>query len=331
MLQIPPLWIAPDCITWPRFVRSIMNQSKNSVLRTGFTLIELLVVIGIIGVLVGLLLPAVQQAREAMRRSQCQNHLRQIGLALHNYHGSAQAFPAGYYTNVDASGNETGPGWGWGSAVLPQLEQAGMYEQIKFNIGIEQPANSKARVQTISVFNCPSDSKPDVWQASKRDLATGAYLSNICDFATANYVGLFGTFEPGVGGDGIFFRNSKIGLRDITDGSSTTLMVGERSFDLGEATWTGAILDAVIVPESGDGVGTGPPESSSSLVLGHTGDGYGPGDRRSHVNQFYGHHSGGVNFLLGDGHVSLVTSSLDYKLYQALTTRAGHEVVTDGI
>ena len=155
------------------------------------------------------------------------------------------------------------------------------------------------------------------------------FMANICEVASANYVGVFGTFEPGVGGDGIFFRNSAIALRDTTDGSSSTLMLGERSFRLGEATWVGAVTGAVIVPDGSDGVGTGPPESASSLVLGHSGDGYSPGNPRSHVNQFYSLHTGGVHFLFGDGHVSFLSSSLDYRVYQALTTRAGGEVVSD--
>ena len=166
-----------------------------------------------------------------------------------------------------------GPGWGWGSFLLPQLEQAPLYNQINFNVGIEQPANSAVRLQTPPMFRCPSDTAPERWQAAKRDLSTGAFVANICEVASANYIGMFGTFEPGVGGDGVFFRNSKIALKDMTDGSSSTLMVGERSFRLGEATWTGAVTSAVIVPDGSDGVGTGPPESASSLILGHSGDG----------------------------------------------------------
>lgn len=298
--------------------------------RRGFTLIELLVVIAIIGILVGLLLPAVQQAREAARRTQCRNHLKQIGLALHNYHDMLQTFPPGYISLFDAAGNDTGPGWGWSSFLLPQLEQSSLYNQINFNVGIEHSANSAVRLQKMPTFLCPSDSAPNRWQTAKRDLSTGAFQSNICEVASANYVAVFGTFEPGVDGDGVFFRNSNIKFRDLTDGSSSTLMVGERSFRLGEATWTGAVTGAVIIPDGSDGVGTGPPESAASLILGHSGDGYSPGDRRSHVNQFYSLHSGGVNFLFADGHVSFLSSSLDYRVYQALTTRASGESVSDG-
>ena len=294
----------------------------------GFTLIELLVVVAIIGIVVGLLLPAVQAAREAARRMQCQSHLKQIGLALHNYHSARKSFPPGYVSRFDATGNDTGPGWGWGSFILPQLEASPLFGRINFNVGIEHPANEVARLERVSTFLCPSDPAPDRWQTAKRDLATGNFVSNICEVASANYVGMFGTFEPGVGGDGIFFRNQTVGMRDILDGSSKTLMVGERSFDLGEATWTGAVTGAVIVPDGSDGVGTGPPESASSMILGHSGDGYSPSERRSHVNQFYSHHVGGVHFLFGDGHVSFLANSLDYRVYQSLTTRAGGETVS---
>jgi prepilin-type processing-associated H-X9-DG protein len=240
------------------------------------------------------------------------------------------AFPPGYVSLFDAVGNDTGPGWGWASLLLPQLDQGPLYNRISFNVGIEQPANSAVRLQKLPTMVCPSDTAPDRWQTASCDLSTGAFQGNICEVASANYVGMFGTFEPGVGGDGVLFRDSSIGLRDLTDGSSSTLMVGERSFHLGAATWTGAVTGAVIVPDGSDGVGTGPPESAASLILGHSGDGFSPGDRRSHVNQFHSQHSGGVHFVFGDGHVRFLSNSLDYRVYQALTTRTGGESVSDG-
>ncbi len=296
--------------------------------RQGFTLVELLVSISIIGVLVGLLLPAVQQAREAARRMQCQNNLKQIGLAFQNYHSSLRKFPPGYISNVNSTGNEIGAGWGWGTLLLPQLEQSALYNQINFTFGIEHPLNSVHRLQRLPTFLCPSDNAPDRWQVENRDLASGAFLANICEVAPSNYIGMFGTFEPGVGGDGVLFRNESLSFQSITDGTSTTLLVGERGFRLGSATWTGAVTGAVIVPDGSDGVGTGPPESASSLILGHSGDGFSPGERRSHVNQFYSEHQGGVHFLFVDGHFSFISTSTDYRVYQALSTRAGGETIS---
>ena len=305
-----------------------MQRNYQKSIRQGFTLVELLVSMSIIGALVGLLLPAVQQAREAARRMKCQNNLKQIGLSFQNYHSSLRKFPPGYISNVNSAGNEIGAGWGWGTLLLPHLEQSALYNQINFSFGIEHPLNGALRLHRLPTFLCPSDNAPDRWQTVNRDLASGAFLANICEVAPSNYIGMFGTFEPGVGGDGVLFRNQSLSFQSITDGSSSTLLVGERGFRLGQATWTGAVTGAVIVPDGSDGVGTGPPESASSLILGHSGDGFSPGDRRSHVNQFYSEHQGGVHFLFVDGHISFINTSTDYRVYQALTTRAGGETIS---
>ncbi|HEV7226297.1 MAG TPA: DUF1559 domain-containing protein [Pirellulales bacterium] len=291
-------------------------------LRQGFTLVELLVSIAIIGLLVALLLPAVQAARESARRVQCFNHLKQLGLALQNYHDAARTFPPGYISGADGSGGDTGPGWGWAAFLLPDVEQLAARQSLNFNLPVEHPANAAGRVLGFPVFRCPSDPSGPTWQVA----AGPPSNAPICTIAEANYVGVFGTTEPGVDGDGMFFRNSQISLRDITDGSSNTLMVGERSMLLGPATWVGVVAGAVIVPNPADGVGAGPPENDSGMVLGHTGDGFSPGERASHVNQFYSLHSGGgVQFLFADGHASFLSSSMDYRPYHAMTTRAGGE------
>ncbi len=292
---------------------------------SGFTLIELLVVISIIGLLIALLLPAVQQAREAARRMQCQNHLKQIGLALHVYHDAHRTFPSGYISRFDSLGNDTGPGWGWAASILPQIEQQNTSDRIQFNQSIEDPINSTIRVLRIDSYLCPSDSASQTWTAKKYDLA-GSPLAAICEVSSANYVGVFGTTEPGVDGDGVFFRNSKIRMADILDGTSSTLMVGERSFRLGPATWTGVVTSANLFPLQGS---PSPPvlNNSSGMTLGHTGDGNGPNGSTSYVNQFYSQHNGGVHFLFCDGHVGFLTSSMNYKTYLALTTRSGNEPI----
>src|SRR5665647_1254936 len=122
----------------------------------GFTLIELLVVIAIIGVLVGLILPAVQMAREASRRNQCINNLKQMGLAVHNYELAHGSLPAGYITNWYKK-QEFGPGWGWGTMLLPHMEQSALYSSFNFDFAIEHPADATARLSYVAVYLCPSD------------------------------------------------------------------------------------------------------------------------------------------------------------------------------
>jgi prepilin-type N-terminal cleavage/methylation domain-containing protein/prepilin-type processing-associated H-X9-DG protein len=297
--------------------------------RGAFTLIELLVVIAIIGALVGLLLPAVQAAREAARRAQCVNNLKQLGLALHNYDQAHRTFPSGYVSNSDAVGNDTGPGWGWAAMLLPQFEQTPVYNALNFNLAIEAAANATGRLANVNNLLCPSDPGATAYWAVHRDFTTGAPVRNICQVAPSNYVGMYGLGEPGPDGDGVFFRDSRVGLRDMTDGTAQTIVAGERSHRLGEATWAGSVTDAVMFPTDNDNIGRYVTETSSGMILGHAGEGVGPGDPGSDVNQFHSLHSGrGVNFLFGDGHVTFLKATMNYKTYRALATRAGGEVVS---
>ena len=221
-----------------------MRSSLTPRLVRGFTLIELLVVIAIIAVLIGLLLPAVQAAREAARRAQCSNNLKQIGLAMHNYHSTHDTFPPGYVTAIstDAGNPEIGPGWAWGTMLLNNLEQVPLYNTINFNLQITDPGSMTARTAILSTFLCPSNvgSGPVVVRNSMGTVLTS-------DLSAGQYVASAGQLEPGEFPDsnnGVFYRNSRNGIRDITDGSSTTLMVGERSRNVADATWVGAVPTA---------------------------------------------------------------------------------------
>src|SRR5262245_20886047 len=162
--------------------------------RRGFTLIELLVVIAIIAVLMSLLLPAVQQAREAARRTQCRNNLKQIGLALHNYHGALQVFPPGY---VDRSGNpnltpdnDLGPGWGWATFLLPHLDQSNVYDQLNINQAIGTGANAQVSLVAMPAFQCPSDGQQEPFPVYDSSFSTP-----MATVAHSNYVANNGWIE----------------------------------------------------------------------------------------------------------------------------------------
>jgi prepilin-type N-terminal cleavage/methylation domain-containing protein/prepilin-type processing-associated H-X9-DG protein len=295
----------------------------------GFSLIELLVVIAIIGTLISLLLPAVQKIREAAARMQCSNNLKQIGLALHNYHDATRSFPPGYVSAFDSAGDDTGPGWGWAALTLPHLEQQPLSNSLQFSLPIEAPTNAAGRVTAVKPYLCPSDTAPPTWPATRYD-AAGNPLAVICDVAGANYVGVFGITEPGVDGEGVFSRNSAVRIGDITDGTSQTLLVGERSFRWAASTWVGAVTGASMVPAPGS---PAPPGfwNSSGTVLGHTFEGTGgPGSPGTEVNGFTSRHPQGANFVFADGHVQFLQASMNHQVYEALSTRAGGEAVGGG-
>ena len=166
--------------------------------RRAFTLIELLVVIAIIAVLISLLLPAVQAAREAARRGQCLNNLRQLGIALHNYHSQQDCFPPGYLSLVDPiTFDNDGPGWGWAARSLGQMEQSPLYNSINLPLGVEFPANQTARLTTISSFFCPSDAtRLDIFTVVDSTTTNTTAGAPICDVASSNYVGSVGSGDP---------------------------------------------------------------------------------------------------------------------------------------
>ncbi len=194
------------------------------------------------------------------------------------------------------------------------MEQQNLYATIQLTQNIEAAANGGPRVVSQPLYICPSDAAPLTWTATKYD-AVGNPVGPICEVATANYVGVFGVTEPGVDGEGVFFRNSKIRIADILDGASQTLMVGERTFALSPSTWVGAVTGTEDFPYN-----------SSNFVLGHTGEANGPASPID-INGFSSRHGVGVNFLFGDGHISFLTGSISQPIYQALSTRAGGETI----
>ncbi len=196
--------------------------------RTAFTLVELLVVIAIIGVLVGLLLPAVQSAREAARRMQCSNNLKQIGLALHNYHDTFRSFPPGWIRSNGAGDRRYA--WSWSGAILPFIEQSALQDnsgfgEVNIHSAAADPALLKALQTPVPGYRCPSDIAP----------ATNNWLAIHSErMATSNYVGTHNSDYWDVNGDstqgGMFIENEPTRFRDVLDGTSNTFMVGERAW-----------------------------------------------------------------------------------------------------
>jgi prepilin-type N-terminal cleavage/methylation domain-containing protein/prepilin-type processing-associated H-X9-DG protein len=301
----------------------------------GVTLIEVLVVITIVSLLIGLLLPALQQAREAARRTQCAGNLKQIGLALHSYHGSISAFPPGYVSAVkpgEANYPELGPGWGWGSMILSQLEQHPLFNSINFTMQITELASFTARRTMLTVFLCPS-STPDGRVRVTGDEDQKVVL--VADLAASQYVASAGQGEveeiPG-SNNGIMFRNSYVSFRDVTDGLSGTLLAGERSRNLADATWVGAVPSGHVCTNPSWPVRDC--ATSNVMVMANTGPWPDepwvnvPNHKASKADDYWSLHPGGCNFLLGDGSVRFIKETVDPTVFSALASRAGGEVVS---
>lgn len=291
----------------------------------GFTLVELLVVITIIGILIALLLPAVQAAREAARRMQCSNNLKQIGIGLHLYHEVNAQLPAGWrgYNASNQPDPLSEPGWGWAACILPFIEQGNVARSlIHFDKSIAAPENADAAKLTLALFRCPSDTTGQPVFEWMPDEPGGATIPAL---ATSNYIGVFGTADvhdcgkPEFSGkqctaDGTFFHNSGVRFADIRDGLSQTFIAGERTLDLDYTTWVGA--------PSGDPCSPGLVVGTASNV---------PNLAADDAHNFGSRHSTGTHFLLGDGSVRLVSQYIDKDAYQHLCTRANGEVVSGSV
>jgi prepilin-type N-terminal cleavage/methylation domain-containing protein len=285
-----------------------MNTSN----RSAFTLVELLVVIAIIGILVGLLLPAVQAAREAARRIQCTNNVRQLGLATHNYESVYGRVPSGWVSN----GLSGEPGWGWSAALLPFMEGNNIANKIDWRIAIEDAIHKDVRETVVATFSCPSDPFENTFEIGED---SGVHHSTVDDgdklfrVSKSNYIAMFGTFEledSPYKGDGMYYGNSKTKFRDVTDGLSNTLMVGERSGQLGGSLWQGNIPDAA--------------EANARIV--GVAD-HAPNSPVGHFEDFRSYHTGGANFMRADCSVQWLPQTIDEEVYRAMATRSGGEAL----
>lgn len=292
----------------------------------GFTLVELLVVIAIIAILIALLLPAVQAAREAARQTQCKNNLKQIGLALHNYHDTHQGLPAGWSAYHPTTGQPYWlgrPGWGWAARLLPQLEQAQVSENlIDFDLPLLDASHAQVRTTVITPYVCPSDGEETTFVLEPGPMPKPNYAAGYVgtQVTRTNYVGVFGTVrmldagcpKGACQGNGTFVLERSFRFRNLSDGLSNTFVVGERSSQYSPSTWLGVFAGAAHAPGRIVAVAESPPNSDSSPAF-----------------TFSSYHPTGTHFLSADGSVKLISESIDLPVYHALCTRAGGEAISD--
>ena len=309
--------------------------------RAGFTLIELLVVIAILAILIGLLLPAVQKVRGAAARTQCQNNLKQIGLALHSHHDAQGNFPPGFVATA-APGGDVAPGWGWGFFALPYLEQEPLFRSApNLNAVLK---DSPVLAQVVKGYLCPADLQTLPFQVKGpggSDLLTNTGAK--VQAAPASYAAFVGGDETEVttGDDkgrfhGVFYRNSKTRLTDLTDGTSHTALVAERACGITQGTWAGAI------PQARMRLGANNPVYPLNPNMDYDPDLFGlihsnwinaTNDQSDDggTDDPSSFHPGGANHLLGDGSVRFLRNvsgvkgsppTEDRKAFWALGTRA---------
>ena len=281
-------------------------------------------VIAIIAVLIGLLLPAVQKVRAAAARSKCQNNLKQIGIGLHSHHDPVGAYPPGYRNDTV---NEK---WGWIAFLLPHVEQQGLYDQLQLgtqslDVAVGNATQRASMQNSLSIFRCPSDSAPDT--NAQRTLGTHAT-------ATSNYLGSNSSDLPARNGgtpgtnyaaDGVFYEDSEVNLLDIRDGTSNTVAVGERVWQLPRTNGSGVSNHYAgnIFGMEGRLVVGGSPDSNRALysVVGGTVRqlNQATGDAYEHVS-YSSHHTGGVLFLFNDGSVHMVRDTIGFNTGNAVDT-----------
>jgi prepilin-type N-terminal cleavage/methylation domain-containing protein len=311
-----------------------------------FTLIELLVVIAIIAILIALLLPAVQQAREAARRTQCKNNLKQLGLALHNYESTFTCLPPGWVASVgltypgpamdSTTGTNVHGSWSWAALALPYLDQAPLFNSLRVGEEIRLALDDTAvrlplMQQRYIAFNCPSDVSPPI--NDRRQVA--GFAGTVRRISTSNYVawnsGSYGWIPTDTAGQetrkGMFWMNSSTKFRDVTDGMSNTFMVGERmykSFQSGTCAincnaavifaneWNNDFANSRRNPRYGNTNTLGMGEGHINSIF--TGDPTSPGNNCNAIcaRGAASYHVGGAQFTMGDGTVRFISENIEW-------------------
>jgi len=327
--------------------------------RPGFTLIELLVVIAIIAVLIALLLPAVQQAREAARRTQCRNNLKQIGLALHNYESTFVCFPPGfmgtttncsmvrnYVTPVGVTPVNTAQGWAWGTFILPYIDQANTYNAMNVNVhqvvcdvplgATNNPAvgNPASGRHVLSAFTCPTATDPDIFFATNGPVTNQHSKSNYVAVCGVDFTGVLPATHTlgtdytagmrGAFGDGTKFPPVKI--RDETDGTSNTFMIGEayrQDIDANYITWITGVGGE---RRPGRWFGMAADDQTANVVRQLQGRGSFAVNGGS-FNAFASQHEGGAFFLMSDGGVRFISENGDQMTVSRFGTINDSQVV----
>jgi prepilin-type N-terminal cleavage/methylation domain-containing protein/prepilin-type processing-associated H-X9-DG protein len=307
--------------------------------RRGFTLLELLVVIAIIGVLIALLLPAVQQAREAARNAACKNNLHQIGVALHNYLDVEGRFPPGYVrqseVHIDPGCNR---GFGWGALLLAKVDQSSVHERLSpfFSGSHPEAVDSQYLMARLSIYCCPSDDTAGLTgllRVSKGDTIVPldpqhGYKINRGKkpfAARSSYPANYGSTiikKDGGRGDGVFWANSDVSLADLIDGSVKTIAVSERWSRVGDTDWIGVSGESTLKASAmiwndqyADLLG---PAETLVLGSGHVPPNETVWDQAS----FSSAHAGGVNVLFCDGRVEFVAGSIATDVWRGLSNRS---------
>lgn len=292
--------------------RTIIRASN----RHGLTVLELIVTIAICSVLLGLLLPAVQGAREAARRTQCQNNMRQLGLALYQHHDTFNRLPAGW-TEVEGTLVSSG----WVPSLLPFIEQSALQEEVRNKWPMDLLAKKDAEsslLQSPALFNCPSDVASNSFQlfmeSSENEAVDGAgdlHLSEtaLMELPHTNYVGIAGTHDPDESPDqeldGTFIHPNGLQFRDLTRGLSNVAILGERTARRLPSTWLG-------FHQLG--------EDGPARVTGFAN--VGPNHPESDECELDSRHRGGLHMLFGDGHLQFVADSIDAEVYRKMARRS---------